>query len=82
MRAIALGALWFGVFVALGRYAPGFMDDALYRNFTVGHALALSQFVMIVVLGFLYLRRGEPEWEGPPPKPRGAAVRRQKAAGS
>ena len=68
MRAIALGAVWFGVFVALGRYAPGFMDEALYRSFTVGHALALSQFVMIALVGWAQVRRAEPEWD-PSPQP-------------
>jgi uncharacterized membrane protein (DUF485 family) len=63
VRAIAFGAVWFGVFVALGRYAPGFMDDSLYRSFTVGHALALSQFAMIALVGWAQVRSGEPEWE-------------------
>jgi uncharacterized membrane protein (DUF485 family) len=61
MRAIAFGALWFAVFAALTQWAPGFMHDSLYRDFTFGHALALSQFAMIAVVAWVELRRGELE---------------------
>ena len=66
MRAIALGTLWFAAFVALGHWAPGFMHDPLYRSFTVGHALALSQFAMIALVGWAQLRDSEPEWDAGP----------------
>jgi uncharacterized membrane protein (DUF485 family) len=64
MRAIAFGILWFAAFVALSHWAPGLMDDAIYHSFTVGHALALSQFVMIALVGWTQVRRAEPEWDG------------------
>jgi hypothetical protein len=66
MRAIALGAIWFGLFVALTRFAPGFMDEALYRSFNVGHALALSQFAMIALVGWSQVRHSKPEWDASP----------------
>ena len=66
MRAIALGAIWFGLFVALTHFAPGFMDATLYRRFEVGHALALSQFAMIALVGWSQVRRAEPEWDATP----------------
>ena len=68
MRAIALGLAWFLAFVALGHYAPGFMHEAIYHSFTVGHALALSQFAMIALVGWAQVRRAEPEWD-PSPQP-------------
>jgi uncharacterized membrane protein (DUF485 family) len=66
MRAIALGAIWFGLFLALNHFAPGLMDAALYRSFNVGHALALSQFAMIALVGWAQVRRAEPEWDPSP----------------
>ena len=35
------------------------MGESLYEGFTVGYALALSQFVMTWVLAWLYLRRSD-----------------------
>jgi uncharacterized membrane protein (DUF485 family) len=69
MRAIALGAIWFGLFVALSHFAPGFMDSTLYGSFEVGHALALSQFAMIALVGWSQVRRAEPEWDTGPSAP-------------
>jgi uncharacterized membrane protein (DUF485 family) len=66
MRAIALGTIWFGLFVALTQFAPDFMDETLYGTFNVGHALALSQFAMIALVGWSQVRRAEPEWDASP----------------
>jgi uncharacterized membrane protein (DUF485 family) len=66
MRAIALGALWFLAFVALGQWAPGFMHETIYKSVQVGHVLALSQFVMIGLVGWTRLRDADPEWDGGP----------------
>jgi len=66
MRAIALGAIWFGLFVALSQFAPGFMDATLYRSLEVGHVLALSQFVMIALVGWSQVRHAKPEWDASP----------------
>ena len=35
------------------------MAESLYQGFTVGYALALSQFVMVWVLGWMYVHRAE-----------------------
>jgi uncharacterized membrane protein (DUF485 family) len=50
---------WYIGFVLLAGYAPDFMGDSVYEGLTVGYCLALTQFVMVFVLGYLYLRRSE-----------------------
>src|SRR5215207_6649332 len=50
---------WYLGFIALAGYAPDFMGESVYEGFTVGYALALTQFVMTWVLGWLYLRRSD-----------------------
>ena len=55
---------WYLGFVALAGYAPDFMGESLYQGFTVGYALALSQFVMTWLLGWLYVRKADNEFDG------------------
>ena len=55
---------WYLGFVALAGYAPGFMTESIYEGFTVGYALALSQFVMVWVLGWMYVHKAENEFDG------------------
>src|SRR5215213_9556731 len=55
---------WYLGFIALAGYAPDFMGESLYEGFTVGYALALSQFVMTWVLGWLYVRKADREFDG------------------
>jgi uncharacterized membrane protein (DUF485 family) len=50
---------WYLGFVALCGYAPDFMAESVYEGLTVGYVLALTQFVMVAVLGVMYLRRAE-----------------------
>ncbi len=50
---------WYIGFVLLAGYAPDFMADSVYQGLTVGYCLALTQFVMVFVLGYLYLRRAD-----------------------
>jgi uncharacterized membrane protein (DUF485 family) len=50
---------WYIGFVLLAGYAPDFMGDSVYEGLTVGYCLALTQFVMVFVLGYLYLRRAD-----------------------
>jgi uncharacterized membrane protein (DUF485 family) len=57
--ALAFVFIWYFGFIALAGYAPDFMGESLYEGFTVGYALALSQFVMTWVLGWMYLRRAD-----------------------
>ncbi len=50
---------WYIGFVLLAGYAPDFMAGSVYEGLTVGYCLALTQFVMVFVLGYLYLRRAD-----------------------
>jgi uncharacterized membrane protein (DUF485 family) len=56
---LAFVFVWYFGFIALAGYAPDFMGERLIDGFTVGYALALSQFVMTWVLGWLYLRQSD-----------------------
>ncbi len=48
---------WYMGFIILAAYAPDFMSERVYQGLTVGYVLALTQFVMVLVLGLLYLSR-------------------------
>jgi len=50
---------WYMGFIVLTAYAKGFMSERIYEGLTVGYVLALTQFVMVLVLGIMYLRRSE-----------------------
>ena len=50
---------WYLGFIALAGYAPDFMGESVYEGLTVGYVLALTQFVMVAVLGLMYLRRAQ-----------------------
>jgi uncharacterized membrane protein (DUF485 family) len=50
---------WYLAFVLLAGYAPDFMGESVYQGLTVGYCLALSQFLMVLVLGVWYLRKSE-----------------------
>ena len=50
---------WYLGFVLLAGYAPDFMGESVYQGLTVGYCLAMSQFVMVLVLGVWYLRKAE-----------------------
>jgi uncharacterized membrane protein (DUF485 family) len=55
---------WYFGFVVLAGYAPGFMGrEFLTDGLTVGYVLALSQFVMVWVLGAWYLRKSDREFD-------------------
>jgi len=54
---------WYFGFILLAGYAESFMGKSIYQGFTVGYALALSQFVMTWVLGAWYVRKANREWE-------------------
>ncbi len=55
--------VWYFGFIALAGYAPDFMGERLIDGFTVGYALALSQFIMTWVLGWLYLKRADRDFD-------------------
>ena len=50
-------------FILLAGYAPDFMGSSVYQGLTVGYCLALTQFVMVFVLGVWYLRKAEREFD-------------------
>ena len=54
---------WYFGFVILAGYAPDFMGESAYEGLTVGYLLALSQFVMVWVLGFMYLKRADRDFD-------------------
>jgi uncharacterized membrane protein (DUF485 family) len=52
--------VWYLGFILLAGYAEDFMgSEFLIEGLTVGYVLALTQFVMVFVLGITYLRRAE-----------------------
>ena len=63
---------WYFGFIILAGYAPDFMGESVYEGLTVGYVLALSQFVMVWVLGFMYLKRADRDFD---PLARKAAAR-------
>ena len=44
---------WYMGFILLVAYAEDFMSESVYEGLTVGYCLALTQFVMVLVLGLL-----------------------------
>src|SRR3954453_4286519 len=55
--------VWYFGFIVLAGYAEDFMGKSVYEGLTVGYVLALSQFVMVWVLGWMYLRRADREFD-------------------
>ncbi|MBE2318535.1 DUF485 domain-containing protein [Solirubrobacter sp. CPCC 204708] len=50
-------------FILLAGYASDFMGESVYQGLTVGYCLALTQFLMVFVLGIWYLRKSENEFD-------------------
>ena len=75
--ALAFVFVWYFGFIALAGYAPDFMGERIYEGFTVGYALALSQFLMTWFLGWLYLRRADRVFDPLARKAAEQAVRRR-----
>ena len=63
LPVLAFVFIWYFGFIALAGYAPDFMGERLIEGFTVGYALALSQFVMTWFLGWLYLRKSDRDFD-------------------
>ena len=57
--ATAFFLTWYVGFILLAGYAPDFMGESVHEGLTVGYVLALTQFVMVWVLGWLYLRQAD-----------------------
>ena len=54
---------WYMGFILLTAYAPDFMGERIYEGLTVGYCLALTQFLMVVVLGLWYLRKADSDFD-------------------
>src|SRR3954462_3982731 len=50
-------------FILLAGYAKDFMASSAYEGLTVGYCLALTQFVMVLALGILYLRKSDRDYD-------------------
>ena len=72
---------WYFGFIILAGYAPDFMgDEFITDGLTVGYVLALSQFVMTWVLGWLYLRKADNTFDPLAARAREAALGHTKSA--
>jgi uncharacterized membrane protein (DUF485 family) len=56
LPATAFFLVWYFGFIVLAGHAENFMGTSIYEGFTVGYAFALTQFVVVGVLGVSYLR--------------------------
>jgi uncharacterized membrane protein (DUF485 family) len=54
---------YYMAFILLCGYAEDFMTESVYEGLTVGYTLALTQFVMVLVLGIWYLRKADHEYD-------------------
>lgn len=68
---------WYLGFIVLAGYAEDFMGESIHQGFTVGYALALTQFVMTWGLGWLYLRKADREFDPLREKAAARAVEQQ-----
>lgn len=50
---------WYMTFIVLCAFAQDFMGERVYEGLTIGYVLALTQFLMVFVLGLLYLSRSK-----------------------
>jgi len=73
---------WYFGFIILAGYAPDFMGrEFIADGLTVGYALALSQFVMVWVLGAMYLRRADRDFDPLAERAAQVALRRRDTGG-
>jgi uncharacterized membrane protein (DUF485 family) len=54
---------YYMAFILLAGYAEDFMGSSVYEGLTVGYCLALTQFLMVLVLGLWYLRKSDAEYD-------------------
>ena len=54
---------YYMAFILMAGYAEDFMARSVYEGLTVGYTLALTQFLMVFVLGIMYLRRADREYD-------------------
>jgi uncharacterized membrane protein (DUF485 family) len=54
---------YYMAFIIICGYAPDFMGESVYEGLTVGYCYALTQFLMVFVLGVWYLRKADKEFD-------------------
>ena len=54
---------YYMAFIIVAGYAPDFMGESVYEGLTVGYCYALTQFLMVFVLGLWYLRKSDREFD-------------------
>jgi uncharacterized membrane protein (DUF485 family) len=54
---------YYMAFIIVAGYAPDFMAKSVYQGLTIGYCYALTQFLMVFVLGIWYLRKAEKEFD-------------------
>ena len=54
---------YYMTFIIVAGYAPDFMGESVYQGLTVGYCYALTQFLMVFVLGIWYLRKAERDFD-------------------
>lgn len=63
LPATAFFLTYFMAFIVVCAYAPDFMGERVYQGLTVGYTFALSQILMVFVLGLWYLRKAGSEFD-------------------
>jgi uncharacterized membrane protein (DUF485 family) len=63
LPATAFFLCYYMAFILLAGYAEDFMASSVYEGLTVGYCLALTQFLMVFVLGIMYLRKADREYD-------------------
>ena len=54
---------WYMGFILLTAYAQDLMSERVYEGLTVGYVLALTQFLMVWVLTWMYLRKAKKDFD-------------------
>jgi uncharacterized membrane protein (DUF485 family) len=55
--------VYYMAFIVVAGYAPGLMRESVYQGLTIGYCYALTQFLMVFVLGIWYLRKADREFD-------------------
>lgn len=55
--------LWYMGFIVVTALAPDFMGERVHEGLTVGYVYALTQFLMVLVLGIWYLRKADRQFD-------------------
>jgi uncharacterized membrane protein (DUF485 family) len=73
---------WYFGFIILAGYAEDFMGrEFITDGLTVGYAFALTQFIMVWVLGAMYLRRADRDFDPLAERAAEVALRRRDNGG-